>query len=138
MRRYSKACKLRLPHAEACDLSECTACGGQGSLGCGGSRHGECCCVGGCCFGGSVPQTLTSVLTSYPVPVPLQSTLVEAEGGLAALLALGWQQGEESGEAVVTLPKGGASMAQVGWPGCGSWGVCAEEASRVWLVEAPM
>ncbi|KAL4424012.1 hypothetical protein ABPG75_001313 [Micractinium tetrahymenae] len=43
----------------------------------------------------------------------IQSTIVEAEGGLAALLALGWQQGEEEGEAVVTLPKGAASMAQV-------------------------
>lgn len=50
-----------------------------------------------------------------------QSTLVEVEGGLAALLALGWQQGEEEGEAVVTLPKGAASMAQVGLGVCLGW-----------------
>lgn len=55
-------------------------------------------------------------------PPPLQSTIVEAEGGLAALLALGWQQGEEEGEAVVTLPKGAASMAQVGAGGSGGLG----------------
>lgn len=39
---------------------------------------------------------------------------MEVEGGLAALVALGWQQAVEEGEAVMTLPKGGATMAQVG------------------------
>ena len=44
----------------------------------------------------------------------IRSAIVEVEGGLAALVALGWQQAEEEGEAVMTLPKGGATMAQVG------------------------
>jgi len=43
----------------------------------------------------------------------INSKIVEVEGGLQALLALGWQQGEEGGEVVVSLPKGSGTMAQV-------------------------
>ncbi|PSC73538.1 plant UBX domain-containing 2 [Micractinium conductrix] len=43
----------------------------------------------------------------------IKATLVDAEGGMDALLALGWEQGEEGGERIVTLPKGQGTMAQV-------------------------
>jgi hypothetical protein len=48
----------------------------------------------------------------------IRAQVAEAEGGLAAMGELGWQQGEgEEGEGpVLTLPKGGATMAQVRLP----------------------
>jgi hypothetical protein len=48
----------------------------------------------------------------------IRAQVAEAEGGLAAMGELGWQQGEgEEGEGpVLTLPKGGATMAQVCLP----------------------
>ena len=49
----------------------------------------------------------------------IRAQVAEAEGGLAAMGELGWQQGEgEEGEGpLLTLPKGGATMAQVrAWP----------------------
>jgi hypothetical protein len=44
----------------------------------------------------------------------IRAGIIEAEGGLAAIRELGWQQSEEDGEAVLTLPKGVATMVQVG------------------------
>lgn len=54
-----------------------------------------------------------------PPPPPrsnakISSTIADVEGGLGAMQALGWQFSEEGGEEVLTLPKGAASMAQVG------------------------
>lgn len=43
----------------------------------------------------------------------IRATIVEAEGGMQALALLGWVEGEEGGEAVLTLPKGGSTMALV-------------------------
>lgn len=43
----------------------------------------------------------------------IRSLIVEIEGGLEAMAALGWQQVQEEGEEVLTLAKGAATMAQV-------------------------
>jgi hypothetical protein len=43
----------------------------------------------------------------------IRSLIVEIEGGLEAMAALGWQQVQEDGEEVLTLAKGAATMAQV-------------------------
>lgn len=63
-----------------------------------------------------MPPTQPSLNPRPPAPrsnAKIQSTIVEVEGGLAAMAALGWQEEQENGEAVLALPKGGATMAQV-------------------------
>ena len=72
----------------------------------------KCCC---CCL--RPPSTPAHPPSHLPLlqcsNSKIRSLVVDMEGGLEAMAALGWQQAEEEGEQVLTLAKGAATMAQV-------------------------
>lgn len=72
----------------------------------------KCCCR--CLRPPSTPAHLPSHLPLLQCSnSKIRSLVVDMEGGLEAMAALGWQQAEEEGEQVLTLAKGAATMAQV-------------------------
>ncbi len=85
-------------------------CGGDASM----CERCCCCCCCCCLRPPSTPAHHSAHLTLLPCSnSKIRSLVIEMEGGLEAMAALGWQQVEEEGEQVLTLAKGAATMAQV-------------------------